>query len=85
MSLKSSLKTLLGNFCEKCINIPCIPVTKMFKKIKSCVKRVEITGKKIEIDYKIPIHATELIPIFPDIVRLHMNREYFVCLLRIFD
>lgn len=46
MSLKSSLKTLLGNFCEKCINIPCIPVTKMFKKIKSCVKRVEITGKK---------------------------------------
>lgn len=40
----------------------------MFKKIKSCVKRVEITRKKIEIDYKIPIHATELIPIFPDIV-----------------
>lgn len=46
VSLKIPLKKLLGNFCEKCINIPCIPVTKMFKKIKSPGKRVEILEKK---------------------------------------
>lgn len=55
------------------------------QKDKKLCKKSGNNRKKIEIDYKIPIHATELIPIFPDIVRLHMNREYFVCLLRIFD